>query len=76
VNLLADDYSKAGTAKYEAKKAEMNELFNLALPWFQKAETLQSNDVNTMIALKEIFARMNNFEKSNEYKAKIEAAKN
>lgn len=74
VNVLADDYSKEGTAKYEAKKTEMNELFNKALPWFEKAESLQPGDMNTMIALKEIHARQNNFEKSNEYKAKIEAA--
>lgn len=76
VNTLADDYSKEGTQRYEAKKAEMDELFNKALPWFEKAEKINPNDLNTMIALKEIHARQNNFEKSNEYKAKIEAVNN
>ncbi|MDX1685106.1 MAG: tetratricopeptide repeat protein [Saprospiraceae bacterium] len=73
VNKLADDYSKEGTQKYEVKKAEMDSLFSQALPWFEKAEQINSQDMNTMIALKEIHARQNNFEKSNEYKAKIEA---
>lgn len=73
VNELAEDYSKEGTKKYEAKKAEMDALFDEALPWFEKAEALQANDANTLIALKEIHARKGDFEKSNLYKAKIEA---
>ena len=73
VNALAEDYSKEGTKKYEAKKAEMDALFDEALPWFEKAEALQGDDANTLIALKEIHARKGDFEKSNEYKAKIEA---
>lgn len=76
VNELANDYTKEGTKKYEVKKAEMDELFAQALPWFEKAEEINPNDINTMIALKEIHARQNNFEKSNEYKAKIEAMSN
>lgn len=76
VNKLADDYSKEGTAKYEAAKEKMNGLFVEALPYFQKAENLEPADKNTLIALKEIHARQNNFEKSNEYKAKIEALGN
>ena len=73
VNELAEDYSKEGTKKYEAKKAEMEGLFDQALPWFKSAEALQGTDANTLIALKEIHARKGEFDKSNEYKAKIEA---
>ena len=73
VNVLAEDYSKEGTQKYEAAKAKMTDLFNQALPYFQKAEAQNGTDKNTLIALKEIYARQNDFEKTNAYKAKIEA---
>jgi len=74
INELANDYSKDGTAKYNKLKAEMDGIFGEALPFFEKADQINGNDMNTLIALKEIYARQNNFEKSNEYKAKIEAA--
>jgi tetratricopeptide (TPR) repeat protein len=73
MNALADDYSKEGTAKYEVKKKESDEMFEKALPYFQKAEKINDKDMNTLIALKEIFARKNDFEKSNEYKERIDA---
>jgi tetratricopeptide (TPR) repeat protein len=76
VNILAEDYSKEGTKKYEAAKEEMNKLFEQALPFFEKAEKIEPNDKNTLIALKEIYARQNDFEKSNAYKAKIDALGN
>ncbi len=57
MNAMAEDFSAAGIKKYEAKKKEIMELFDKALPYFQKAETLDANDVNTLIALKEIYAR-------------------
>lgn len=74
INELANDYSKDGTAKYNKKKDEMDAIFKQALPFFEKADKINGKDLNTMIALKEIYVRTNNFEKSNEYKAKIEAA--
>ena len=57
MNAMAEDFSAAGIKKYEAKKKEIMELFDKALPYFQKAEGLDANDVNTLIALKEIYAR-------------------
>lgn len=74
LNALADDFSKSGTKKYNNLKKQMDELFNVSLPYFEKAEALNPGDGNTLIALKEIHARNNNFEKANEYKAKLEAA--
>lgn len=72
LNALGADFSPAGIKKYDAKKAEMDDLFKEALPFFQKAEALNGKDMNTLIALKEIHARLNDIVKSNEYKAKIE----
>jgi len=71
LNALGNDYSSAGTKKYNALKADMDGLFQQALPYFLKAETLNTSDFNTMIALKEIYARAGQLDKSNEYKKKM-----
>ena len=70
---LQDDYSKTGIAKYKAKQTEINGIFDQALPYFEKADAANPNDSNTLIALKEIYAKQDNIEKSNEYKARLEA---
>ena len=73
INELSEDFSAAGTKKYDAMKAEMDGEFEKAKPYFISAEQLNPQDGNALIALKEIYARSNDFEKVNEYKAKIEA---
>jgi Flp pilus assembly protein TadD len=72
INLYANDFSKAGTQKYNDAKARMDGLFNQATPHFLAAEKIQPTDANTLIALKEIYARMGNLEKAKEYKLKLE----
>ena len=72
MNELANDLSKEGMKKYDAKKAEMEKLFDIALPYFKEAESMDPDDKNTIIALKEIYARKGDIEKSNEYKNKLE----
>jgi tetratricopeptide (TPR) repeat protein len=57
LNALPEDYSSAGIKKYEVLKKEIMGLFDEALPFFQKAEILDPNDTNTLIALTEIYAR-------------------
>jgi len=73
INELSNDFSAAGTKKYDAMKAEMDSQFAKARPYFISAEQLNPADGNPLIALKEIYARANEFEKVAEYKAKIEA---
>ncbi len=73
INALSSDITPAGLKKYDAKKAEMDGLFETALPFFQKAESQNGKDLNTIIALKEIYARLNKIDKSNEYKAKYDS---
>ncbi len=70
---LQDDYSKAGIAKYKTKQAEITAIFDKALPYFEKADAANPNDSNTLIALKEIYAKKDDIVKSNEYKARLEA---
>lgn len=72
LNSMPDDFSKEGQKKYDAKKAEVNTFFDQALPYFQTAESLDPNDKNTLLALKEIFARKNDFDKSNEFKKRLD----
>ena len=73
INELSNDFSAAGTKLYNALKAEMDSQFAKARPYFISSEQLNPADGNPLIALKEIYARANEFEKVAEYKAKIEA---
>jgi len=72
MNALADDYSKPGLAKYEALRATMLKQFDEALPFFKQAEGLNPNDRNTLIALKEIFARKDDLKTSSEFKSRLD----
>ena len=73
LNELAADLSPAGMKAYDETKATMDGIFSEALPFFDKAEALNGNDRNTLIALKEIHARLDNLEKSNSYKERLDA---
>ncbi len=72
LNALSSDYSAAGNKKYEAKKLQMDEAFTQALPFFLQAEQLNANDFNTIVALKEIYARQDKLDLVEIYKAKLE----
>jgi hypothetical protein len=49
---LESDFSKEGQKKYEAAEKLMIAEFDKALPYFKKAESINPNDQNTLIALK------------------------
>jgi len=72
LNNLSSDYSAAGNRKYEAVKAKMDETFVKALPFFLQAEEINPKDANTLIALKEIYARQNKLDLVETYKQKLE----
>ncbi len=73
---LGDDFSSEGLKKYEKKKAEIMEIFELALPHLKRSESLNPNDVNTLIALKEIYARKDDLAMSNIFKDRLETVQN
>lgn len=73
LNKFANDYSKEGTKKYNEIKTSMDALFDQALPFFQKAETLNANDPGVLQALSEIYARKNVLDKAQQYKEKLDA---
>ena len=54
---MEEDFSKEGIRRYEAKQSEILQLFDEALPYFQRAESLKPDDSNILIALKEIYAK-------------------
>lgn len=67
--------SKAEQKEYDDVIKEANKLMESALPYFQKTEAMDANDTNTLIALSEIYARMNDFEKSNEFKKRLQTVR-
>jgi tetratricopeptide (TPR) repeat protein len=72
---LQDDLSREGQRQYEAKRSQMLDLFSKALPYFKRAEILNPDDRNTLIALKEIYAKKGGVEDlkiSNEFKRRYE----
>ena len=76
LNKLNDDYSDAGTKKYEAMKKEMNGVFEQAMPYFQKAESINPNDKNTLIALKEILIRLTKMDEAAQIKERMQNVEN
>jgi tetratricopeptide (TPR) repeat protein len=64
--------SKEDQVMYDSLKVESEKLFDKALPYFKKAESLNPNDLNSLIALREIFARTNQYEKAQELKVRME----
>lgn len=75
LNTLSSDYSPEGNRKYEAKKAQMDDAFSKAEPLFLQAEQLNPTDFNTLVALKEIYARQDKLDLVEQYKLKLESAK-
>jgi tetratricopeptide (TPR) repeat protein len=72
LNLLADDYSKEGLRKYDELKKKVDGEFDMALPYFQRVEKLAPNDLNALIALREIYARKNEIDMSTEFKKRLD----
>lgn len=69
---LSDDFSKEGQRKYDALLAKVDAQFDKALPFFKKAEMANPNDPSILQALRAIYARKDQIEVSNEFKARLE----
>ena len=63
------------TAKYEQLKSEANTLLSNALPYLEKATILQPTDINTLVTLKQIYARTNQNDKVKAIQEKINELK-
>ena len=69
---LESDFSKAGQKKFDEMQKLMIAEFDKALPYFQKAESFDANNQNSLIALKEIYARKDDMKLSKEFKDRLE----
>lgn len=65
----------ASQREAEELKSQYQNAFDKALPYFLKADDINDKDFNTILALKEIYAKKDDFENSNKYKARLEAMK-
>ena len=61
--------------QYDALKVQRDILFKKGLPYLEKAHQLDANDLDTLGALKELYARLGQMDKSNEMKKQIDALK-
>ncbi len=75
MNALPEDFSSAGLKKLKVLRDEVMALFDQSLPFFQKAEGINPNDINTLIALNEIYARKEEETLSAEFKKRLELVK-
>lgn len=75
INKFANDFSTAGTKKYNELKAKMLDLFGIAKPYFEKAYGINEKDLGVLQALSEIFARQDKLEEAKFYRTKLEEAK-
>ncbi len=65
-------FSSADQKKYEVLKTERDTYYNEALPFFEKAYEIKDDQTEILTALKEIYAKMGDYEKSNAMKARLE----
>ncbi|MBL4654569.1 MAG: hypothetical protein COC01_09270 [Bacteroidetes bacterium] len=70
----ADEVSDPG--KFNKLKAEFEVEFKNALPHLEKALELNDKDFNTLSSLKQLYARLGQYDKSKEMKAKMQALSN
>jgi hypothetical protein len=64
--------TKADNKRYEELKDKMFAEFEKALPYFQNAEKVNPNDINTLVALSEIYARKSDYNTVSEIKARLQ----
>jgi len=67
--------TKAEQDQYNKLVKESKDLMATALPYFQKTESMEPNDVNTLIALSEIYARMDDIETSKIFKDRLQVVR-
>lgn len=60
-------------SKYDKLKKEQDEYFKKALPHFEKAYKLDSEDLDTMKALKEVYYKLKMYEKAQKIQAEIDS---
>jgi Tfp pilus assembly protein PilF len=73
---IANKLPLDATAEFDRMKGQSNDYLMKALPYLEKATALQPDDMNTLITLKQIYARTNQNDKVKEVQAKINSLQN
>lgn len=68
----ANDIPPSDQAGYEAEIEKAKEQLKLALPFLEKAYELKDDDISTLQSLKEIYVRLQMYDKSKEMKARLD----
>ncbi len=71
-----DNTTEEGKKQYDETKTEMMATFDKALPYLQKAESLDPNNANTLTALRQIYTRKDDAAMSDEMKKRLETVQN
>lgn len=76
LNKISNDYTREGLAKYNALLKMIKEDFNRALPYFQKVEAREPNNISALIALKQIYSTLEDMEKFEVFKKRLAKVQN
>ncbi len=74
-NAFTEDMNKLGfneTTKYNAFKKKQDAEFKLALPYFEKAHSLEPKDEDTLKALKEVYYKLKMYQEAKDTQAKLD----
>ncbi|MEA3504764.1 MAG: tetratricopeptide repeat protein [Bacteroidota bacterium] len=66
----------SATDEYNKLKDDANKTLAAALPYLEKAHSINASDVNTLVSLKEIYTRLKQYDKLKEINAKIQENQN
>jgi len=72
VSTAMNELPLSAQKEYDALKAKFDGLMDSAEPHFKMAEKVNPSDLNTLIALKELYATKQNYELSTEFKNRLE----
>ncbi|MDE5736033.1 MAG: tetratricopeptide repeat protein, partial [Bacteroidales bacterium] len=61
------------TAEYDALSAQANTLFQQSIPYLEKIVEAQPNNVDALNTLRGIYIQLNQMDKANEIKARVDA---
>ncbi len=75
INKEMMDNTKLTDKQYKELTVKRNELYNKAMPYFEKAHELKPEDLGIMQALKEVYAKLEMYDKSKKMKEAMEKVK-
>ncbi|HXH19883.1 MAG TPA: tetratricopeptide repeat protein [Chitinophagales bacterium] len=75
INKEMMDNPKLTEKQYNEMQEQRNELYRKSLPYFEKARQIKPDDLAILQALKEVYAKLEMYEKSKEIKEQMEKVK-